>query len=302
MSLALNMKAVYASTREHAAAPHALLQTFARNARSALRVGAGLLAARRHRDLVQLINHPSTAAFAARHPKLAYKYLVTYAAQNLNTTQRHALLLSHYRALQTRLSARQCTAILDDRLPVWRSAPDDTPLAIHLSFPAAIQTEGDLCLTLKIGQLALYRIVFIVGDGDVFGLRTTPVLFITCIQGLASQLHIRAAKAACQDVHPADLLMAALDGVARALGIEAIVGIATDNQIANKGRFFFSYETFFEQYGALAHTHTQTMLIPAPLMHKQIALVASKHRKRSTAKRAFRSDVGAAVAAAIAAA
>ena len=278
------------------------LRSALRTLRSVWRLGNGLVAARRHRALTKVLDHPDTAAFGQRHPKVRYKYLFNYAAKNLTTKQRHALLAGHYRTVQAQLSARQLTAILDNRLPIWRGSAPDTPLSIHLGFPAAVQTEGDLCVTMKIGQLEMYRIVFILAGGALFGLEARPVIFITCIQGLASQLHMRAAKDVCCDVHPADMLMAALDGVARVLGVVTIAGIATANQVAHKHGFKFSYEAFFEQYGARAHGASQTMLIAAPLTHKQIALVASKRRKRSTAKREFRDAVGASAAAALLAA
>ena len=248
----------------------------------------------KHIRLMRVMHHPHTRRLVRMYPKIAYKYLVNYASLNLATRCRLALVTSHYSLVQKFFNNAFSDLVYGDRLSLWKSERADFPLTIDLDFPATFQTEGDLCITMRLAERPVYRMVFILSSGVTFGLGQQNVIFVTCVQGLTNQVRLRGITAQCSEVHPADVLMAVLQGIAASLGIAALVGIRTDQQIANSGRTFFSYDSFFEEYGALDQG-MNAFLIKVPLQRKELVLIPSKHRARTRRKRVFRDAVSDAV-------
>jgi uncharacterized protein VirK/YbjX len=260
-----------------------------------LSVGLIVFHFHKHIKLMRVMYHPRTRPIVRRHPKVAYKYLVKYAASNLATRCRLALVTSHYSLVQKLFNDAFTDAVYEDRLILWKSEKADFPLTIELDFPATFQTEGDLCLTMRLAGNEVYRIVFILSSGLNFRLGQQNVIFLTCVQGMANHDTLRSITAQCSEVHPADVLMAAAQGIAASLGITTLVGIRTDQQICNSGKTFFSYDRFFEELGALDHS-INAYVIRLPLQRKVLALIPAKHRARASRKRAFRDAVSSAVA------
>ncbi len=244
----------------------------------------------KHIKLMRVMSHPRTRPLVRRHPKIAYKYLVKYAALNLATRCRLALVTSHYSLVQKFFNDAFSDEVYGDRLSLWKSPQPDFPLSIDLDFPAPFHTEGDLCATMRLGDREVYRMVFILSSGATFGLGEQNVIFITCVQGLTNQATLRGITAECNDVHPADVLMAVVQGIATSLGIATMVGIRDDQQICNSGRTYFSYDSFFDEYGALDQK-VNAHLIRVPLQRKELALIPAKHRARTRRKRAFRDAI-----------
>lgn len=255
----------------------------------------------RHARLAWLLSRSPMRGFAANRTKLRLKYLVDYAAKGLSTEQRYQLLNAHYAFLQHRFQPRFLRTVATGAVCVWTHAEAEPPvlLTIELDFPSTMHTEGDLCLTLKSGRRAIYRLIFSIARGATFGIDQAHVILVTCVQGLQGSAELRAVAAACHDVHPSDLLMAALGGVATASGIATLVGISTKNQIANKGRIFFSYDDFFAKYGQ-HRAAIDAYEIALPFAQKPLSEIAAKYRGRTRAKRSLRQAVGAAAQAALA--
>lgn len=222
--------------------------------------------------------------------RMRLKYLVEYASRALSTDQRYELLCSHYTYLQRHFQPQFLSVIFSSGLPIWRRAQTEEQFEITLDFPHGMQTEGDLRLTFSVNQHPVYRMIFTIGWGKTFLHSADHVILVTCVQGLAGAEQIRRVSDCCEQVHPSDLLMSALSGVARACGVRTVLGIMTSHQIANGSRFYFSYEKFFERYGAM-NDSTQLFEIPIPFEHKDLSEVQAKHRSRTRKKRAFREDV-----------
>lgn len=248
----------------------------------------------RHLRLGLLLSRPAMNEFCASKTRLRLKYLVDYASKNLTTRQRYNVLTAHYTFLQRRFQPGFLRCVSTGKLAAWQAAGDDDALRIYLDFPETMQTEGDLCLTLRDGKHDVYRLIFAIARGATFDVQQAHVLLVTCVQGLRPSADLRAVSARCNDVHPSDLLMAALAGVGAATGIDTVIGITTANQIANKGRIFFSYDDFFIQYGQHREA-IDAFQIALPYVQKPLTEMAAKHRSRTRAKRSLRQDVADAV-------
>lgn len=242
----------------------------------------------RHLRLSWLLSRPPMREFSNHNSKLHLKYLVEYASKSITTQQRYQVLYEHYAFLQKRFQPRFLREISTCGLRVWEHSDPNVPLTIDLDFPEKMQTEGDLCLTLRSNKDDLYRLIFSITSGTTFDLVDSHVIFVTCVQGLQSGVQLRVASNCCHDVHPSDLLMAALAGVAGATDIDKIIGITTANQIANKGRIFFSYNDFFAKYGHY-FSRIDAYQVDLPYRQKAVRDIAAKYRSRTRAKRSIRS-------------
>lgn len=234
--------------------------------------------------------HGSTKSFARANFRLQLKYLVEYASRALSTQQRWTLLCKHYEFLQRYFSATFFQQIFASEICLWSLATAETTISIALDFPHMMHTEGDLRITMKLDDAPIYRLIFIVGSGEIFDSPSKDVVLVTCIQGLAEARSLRIAANACEQVHPSDLLMSALSGFAQACGIETAFGIKTSDQIANTGRIYFSYEKFFEQYGAF-YGGAGVYRFTVPFLQKEIHAISSNHRGRTRRKRDFKCQV-----------
>jgi len=244
-----------------------------------------------HINVLRIFNHPSIKNLLIEHPKLVYKYLDQYASLNLSTESRQALLLAHYEFVQARLAAPFLSLIASSKIEVWNRRSGEENISIELDFPATFHAEGDLCLTLQSNGKPIYRIALIIGHGGVFSLDRDDVIFISCVQGLIQLSRVNEVTSACGDIHPTHLLMAAVAGIADAFQIRSALGVRTRNQIANKGKFYFSYDAFFENYGCLLPDES-AYIIQLPFPQKDLATIKSNHRNRTRQKRDIRRNVG----------
>lgn len=248
----------------------------------------------KHIQLLRVMYTRRMRYLVRRHPKIIYKYLVKYAALNLGTRCRLALLMSHYSLVQKLFNEAFATVVYRDCLVLWKDDSVERPLELVLEFPETFHTEGDLCITMRMSGQPAYRIVFILSSGQALGLGQQNIIFITCVQGLTNQAGVRGITEKCVDVHPADALMAAVQGMATALNITTLVGIRTNQQLCDSGKTFFSYDGFFEEYGEL-DKNLDAYLIGVPIQRKDLTQIPSKHRARTRRKRIFRDAVGDAV-------
>lgn len=245
---------------------------------------------RGHRQLMRVLHHAQTEGLVATYPKLAFKYLDDYALIGLSPAVRLSLIIAHYTFLQQTFKA----TFLDDldRHPIrlWQTTIDGATFEVALGFPQKFHSEGDLCLTFTTDGEFVYRLIFIVVRGHSLGLADKNYLLISSIQGVRGFDRVKIATKTCHEVHPTDILMAVASGIGASVGIDTVLGIRTDAQIANKGNFFFSYDGFFAGYGEL-ELQSQLYQIHLPLKEKPIDLIKSKYQKRTLRKRAFKKEI-----------
>jgi uncharacterized protein VirK/YbjX len=253
---------------------------------------------RQHLRLIHILSHPQATQLIIRNPELSYKYLRNYIALDISTANGLAILIEHYSYLQKHFKHDFLDIVCHSTIPLWSECIDGISFAIVIDFPHTIDFEGDLCLIFKKDGVSIYRIIFVIANGSSFELANGHVLFISSVQGMGDFGDVKQATKVCHDIQPAQLLMAAMNGVGTALGIDMIVGIGDKNQISRGRKFYFSYEKFFENYGDLI-PHTNFYKMPLPYAEKPLDLIDAHHRKRSQKKLIFKNDIRDEVAASI---
>ncbi|MDB5989004.1 MAG: hypothetical protein JWQ10_407 [Herbaspirillum sp.] len=249
-----------------------------------------LINLRQHLKLIRILSHPQATQLIIRYPELSYKYLRNYIALDISTTTCLAILIEHYSYLQKHFKSDFLDIVYHSTIRLWSQRIDDISVEIVLDFPHTIDFEGDLCLIFKKDQVSIYRIIFVIANGSSFGLANDHVIFISSVQGMGDFEDVKQATKVCRDIQPAQLLMAAMNGVGMALGVDTIVGIGNKNQISQGDKFYFSYDKFFENYGDLIPT-SNFYKMPLPYAEKPLDLIDARHRKRSLQKRIFKNEI-----------
>jgi uncharacterized protein VirK/YbjX len=231
------------------AAARACLQRWLRSLRGlgALRYWRGQL------RLMRVMAHPGLAGLVRRRPRLLFKYLHgAYLACGLDSACRLAILTHHYASLARSFRPGFLRTQLAQGLALWRRPLEPAAACITLVF-SAHDLEGELMLAFWLGDDWLYTASLTLAHGGVMGENGDPALLITGLQGAAGKLAlIRQATRACTGIAPPYLLVAAVRGLAAALGVKRILAVGNRRQLAKAaGRAQFDYDRFWATLDAV---------------------------------------------------
>ncbi|WP_161599603.1 DUF535 family protein [Hymenobacter nivis] len=241
-----------------------------------------------HFKLNRLMNSPSLQALVKHQPRLGYKYLGNYLANNLSRNARLGILYNHYDYLARQVQGSFFASLLTG-VPLWQDCrAEDGVMSIQLTFPSGIDFEGDLALTFAHNGVPLYNISFVVAPGRYVRSPKAQVLFVSRIQGTRNFELIRQCTKSCHDITPAALLISALQGVAAALNINTLVGISTEERLYDT--ITFDYNSFWESFQA-ERTPENLFFLGLPLVKTPIELIKGKRRERTLRKRQYKDDV-----------
>jgi uncharacterized protein VirK/YbjX len=161
--------------------------------------------------------------------------------------------------------------------------------------------EGELSLVFHWNRKVIYTLGFSFAPGSAVGLDDSETILIGRMQGHKGVFaEIREATKALSEVSPQNALLAAVEGLARSLGISTVVGVAGENCCSFKdGRplepFVKTYDEFFAAHGAEGPIDGFFRL-PAPFPRKPLSEVKLGHRLRARKKQQMRAEIaGAAV-------
>ncbi|WP_061537299.1 DUF535 family protein [Collimonas arenae] len=249
-----------------------------------------ILNIRQHLKFIRILSHPQTKQLIISKPELTYKYLRNYISFNISARTGLLILISHYSYLQKNFKIDFLENISTTPVVLWGQYIEGISFEIVMDFPHTVDHEGDLCLIFKSDLVSIYRVIFVIADGSLFELPDAHVMCVSSVQGIHGFQGIQQATKLCHDIQPAQLLMAALNGVGQALGFTTIVGIATKSQICQSEKFYFSYDEFFGKYGDLV-PQKNFYRIPLPYAESALDLIHARHRKRTQKKRAFKNEI-----------
>jgi uncharacterized protein VirK/YbjX len=259
----------------------------------------GLFALRYLRGQMRLMcvmAHPGLIGLARRRPRLLFKYLhKAYLAVGFDSAIRLAILTHHYAFLARAFRMSFLRTQLAQGLVLWHPPADATGMSITLVF-SAHDLEGELMLAFWQGDEWIYTTSVTLAHGGIAASGAAPVLLITGLQGAAGKLAlIRQATRACVDIAPPYLLVAALKGIAAALGIERILAVANARQLAKAaGKAGFDYDSFWASLGGVP-AGDGFYRIPAALPDRPAAC-ALQILSRESRRRLLKRDVAEAAA------
>jgi uncharacterized protein VirK/YbjX len=268
-----------------------------RTARVALRILANL---RCQFEVLCLIRHPLLAEVLPLNPRFAIKFAADdYLARDLSVAERKTCFIHHYNRLLGVLSDRVLRQILHRSVSILEIREDDKVFRMMAHLSRLWDKEGELCLELELDGVGIYVISFSIVPGSIVNSEASEVLFISRLQGMKGKYKlIQNATKAMNDVAPASLLLAALQGFAEAFGISEFVGVSAVRQSAYSEAqaevFRKSYDEFFLNVGAVLSPQN-LFRCPVPLPEKPLQEIKRGHKLRTKEKRAFKRDIADAV-------
>jgi uncharacterized protein VirK/YbjX len=251
-------------------------------------------------EMYHVLNNSVFAGTISGDPLFPFRYLnQNYLTCKLTVTERASSFLHHYSRLNTLLSAPLLLQILhrDFTLLEIREGGDLYRIAMELS--RSIYTEGELSLNLEVNGTAVFVLSFTIVPGRVVGLEVPDVLMITRLQGVrGSQRQIRDVTKALHEVAPNALLVAAIQGIAKAFGIANLAGICAADHAnysdADSTSFEEAYDDFWGELGATKNA-ANFFLCSIPPKEKPLVLIRNGHKARTRKKRKFKQEIAEAV-------
>ena len=249
----------------------------------------------RHKIAV-LFKDPVLAEAVRNHPRLPFKYLArSYLIRDLPISARAACLSHHYERLRSILPVWLLRQALLEEITLVALHEDGLHFAVKMSLSQPYDTEGELSLNLVMDGKVIYVMGFSIVPGWVAKSTAKDIFLVARLQGTKGfqQELSRATRSLCQ-VGPTQLLMAALEGMASALGIEVLASISGVKQISYDEKyaesFRRSYDDFFNQRG-IPLSEDGFFVTQLPLREKSMVEIKRGHKIRTREKRAFRQEV-----------
>jgi uncharacterized protein VirK/YbjX len=215
-----------------------------------------------------------------------------YLLRGLSARQRVECALFHYRFDETTFDAPWRHAVYRaGGLCLWQHHAHGSTFFIRLEMAVRLDAEGDLTLALVADDKVLHRLSFSWAAGAMFGLAAPVVPFIARNQGrwTDSDAAFAAFEAAFPHNSASYFCFAALQGVARALGMRTVLAVNSAGHIAwsvnAAPHFVNAYDKFWAMLGGVAHDAT-CCRIALPFHVKPLELVPARHRKRAATRRA----------------
>jgi len=255
----------------------------------------------RHFEVVRILNNSSAGALIKRYPNYVNKYVTEYLVKDFSKKSRREILKYHHQYLIEHAVESFYERILQCRPVLWDELIDENRYAVSISFNHQWHSEGDLSLTLDKNDTPLYELSFTIVPGYIAGCAAAQALMIGRVQGRKGQAdEIRSAMRACHRIMLPQLLMIAVQSIAKTLMIDTIGGVSNEEQLAKARNdsleFFFDYDSFWETFSAKKNV-AAIYEISVPFHEKPVEQIRTKYRNRARQKRRFKNHIAASVSA-----
>lgn len=241
--------------------------------------------------LAELFAIPAFAQLMAAQPETNALFFIShrhFLSRELDTAARMASVLEHFRFEQAHFTPALLLALHGDGLPLWGHAAG---CEIRLRANAAARHEGPLSLVLRQGGQTVHELSFACIDAQHLGagMGSGPVLFATRNQSvLADTPEAAGFRVDFPQNSPACFALAALSGVAAALGQQRIVGVQGACQVAfepsQEASFKRAYDDIWRGFGGRP-VGGHGLEIPVPAALAPVEQLQAKHRARAHQRR-----------------
>ena len=249
-----------------------------------------------HMEILWILSHPAFRGLLKDLPRLPFKYLEgRYLAHGFTIDQQAACFLHHYRKLRRAWPGEFLRRLHEGGVALWEMRDQFGCYTVTLAPSRLFQDEGEMSLHLRVDGEAVFTLAFTVIPGAVVESEARDLMLISRVHGVPGMFpQVQQATRAMHDVAPAALLMAALQGVAKTLGVDAMAGVTGKNQRSYTEpftvRFLEAYDAFFTGLGATLNA-AGFFVCPLPPPQKPFSQVKAGHKLRTREKRAFKQEV-----------
>jgi len=247
-------------------------------------------------ELFRLMSLPAFSDLHRTEPRFRFKFLIRdYLVRGFSITQSTACFLHHYKRLHATMSEDLLHRTLHQSVVLLEATQDGMHRAISLCYSRPFEKEGELSLNLHVDGAVVFVLSFTIVPGWAVQCEAEEALLVSRLQGTNGYYpHIRAATKSMHNVGPAALLLAALQGFAKAFGIRWMAGVSAIHQSSYTERLslFYknAYDDFFSEIGIPCNP-AGFFLSTLPPQDKPMSLIKQGHKIRTKEKRQFKSQV-----------
>jgi uncharacterized protein VirK/YbjX len=238
----------------------------------------------KHREILRLLKLRPFDEIVQNNPGFAFKYTVpNYLARGLTVTERVSCFLHHYRRMHATLPENVLRHILRQGVTLYVVSNGVNSVSVTMGMPEQIgRLEGELSLDLQVDGKDIFNLSFIIIPGWVVKSEVAEVLLVTRLQGTKGcKTQINLARKTLHDYSQRTLLLAALQGIADALGIGEIEAVCATNQRCYEGKYAAylesCYDDFFAEVGMVKTAGFYSS--PVPIEGKPLASIRARKRR-----------------------
>jgi uncharacterized protein VirK/YbjX len=239
---------------------------------------------------------PELSKRVKRDPTVFVKFAWRVYGRGLSIAERAAFIEDHYQCLLGCLDPGFLDAIFSARATLWEFPIEHGSLLIGLDTGPAGNEEDELVLHLLVNETDVYSLQFVIAPGSLGHMDVGRAIYVTGLQGTKGCADlIKLATKSAGDVAPPLVLMATLEGIARALDIGHIYGICATAQVCapDESRiadFVSAYDEFWRSIEG-RQLSSGWFYLSVPLRAPPWERIKPNHRSRAKARRAFRNAV-----------
>ncbi len=230
-------------------------------------------------------------------PSFAFKYAAPeYLAKGLTLRERLSCFVHHYRRLHSTFREDFLRQVLLGNVTLYEISNHANCFTLTMNFPELPgRLEGELSLDLRVDGERVFTLSFIIVPGWVVKSEVAETLLITRVQGASGSLRkIRLARRVLHEFFLGKLAVAALQGVANALGIGELHAVCATKQRSfekeRAAKLESIYDDFFDRVGMIKSA-AGFYFGAIPLRDKPLILIQGRNRSRARKRRALRQEV-----------
>jgi uncharacterized protein VirK/YbjX len=252
-------------------------------------------------EIHRLLSLPPYTEYAQSNPRFAWKYLTRgYLVRGLTTVERASCFVHHYERLRSALPEHLLRQILQ-REEIGLKIPEGANrFTLTMGLPNSIDQEGEMSINFRVDGEIVFLLSFAIVPGWIVKSKSPEVLLITHLQGIrGTYRQIYLATRSLHEVAPGAILLAAVQGVAMALGIGQLAAVCATRQFSYDEDFAANFERSYDQFFAelgMARNDAGFFSSPVPMPEKHIAFIKQGHKIRTKEKRAFKQRIQSACA------
>ena len=245
-------------------------------------------------QILRLIRTEPFRGALRRNPRFTLRCLTRdYLVRGLDIAVGVQCFLHHHRRMHAALSADLMRRITLGSVPLYEVSDDSARCTVTVGQTSPPHDkEGEWDISLLVDGKPVFLLSFSVVPGWVAGSLAAEVALISRMQGvLGTYPEIKQARKALADVAPNALLLAALQGIAIALGIEELASVSALNQSVYReeiaDRLRRAYDDFFADLG-ITRNDAGFLGSGIPISEKPMAFIKQGHKLRTKEKRALK--------------
>jgi uncharacterized protein VirK/YbjX len=248
------------------------------------------------RQVLQVFKFPAFFQAARSNPRFAFKYLTPdYLVRGLTVAERASCFTHHYKRMQSTLPDRLLRETLQGDVRLHEICAGRNRFTLTMGLPQPLDKEGEMSLNLRVNGEIVFVLSFAVVPGSVVRSPSAEVVLITQLQGRrGAYRQIYLATKSMHDVAPCAFLLAALQGIATAMGIPCLAAVSATMQTCYTtecaAAFNTAYDGFFQELG-MARNAAGFFVSPVPIQDKPLARIKQGHKLRTKQKRAFKQQI-----------